>query len=137
MITFSKLEAEYKKTRPQGLPAQYVHSCAARLSYAIFCVDKSFFKDVTAKGGTGAEWYGLPLRASELAIILNRKIGTAVLVKSAADISSPKTKRGIIFFDSIPGYAGTGHISLWNGTKVLDDGNYFGKSPRVYFWSLP
>lgn len=137
MLTFTKVKSKYSKARPKGLPAEHVHSCAARLSYAIYCADESFFKDVTAKGGTGAEWKGLPLRASDLAIILNKKIKKPVLVKAAADISGTKKKHGIIFFDTIPGFAGTGHISLWDGTKVLDDGNYFGKSPRVYFWTLP
>ena len=136
MLTYAMIAKHYSAHPPQGLPTKYKNTCAARVSYALYGADNRFFKDVTAKGGTGAEWFGLPLRASELAIILNKKIRIAERIKSAAEISCPRKRQGIIFFDKIPGYAGTGHISLWTGLKVFDNGDYFGKSPRVYFWVL-
>ena len=106
------------------------NTCAVRLSYALFECDKPYFKGVGARSGT--EWYGLPTRADDMAIILNKKIRPASLVDSIGELSS---KTGIIFFDKIAGWSGgSGHISLWNGDKVVDDGDYFDRSPRVYFW---
>lgn len=137
-LKFNALKNNYSRTAPAGF-AVFANShwgdpspntCAVRLAYAIFLTDGAFFKDVEAQ----AEWYGLPVRANELAHVLTKKLGRAAPVKSAGDISS---KTGIIFFDTIRGYGGSGHISLWDGSKVLDLGNYFGSSPRAYFWLLP
>lgn len=138
MISFATLSNNYGIAAPSGfLGFMQQHgisspnTCAVRLSYAIFLSDSNFFADVKAR--SGVEWYGLPTRANDLAIILNKKIKNAVLVTSEASISG---KTGIIFFDTIVGFGGTGHISLWNGTAVSDNGNYFNNSPRVYFWSM-
>jgi hypothetical protein len=49
---------------------------------------------------------------------------------------SIKNKTGVVFFDTIKDFSGTGHISLWDGKAVLDKGDYFNKSPRVYFFDL-
>lgn len=106
------------------------NTCAVRLAYALWRTDNSFFKDVRAN----AEWYGLPVRANELAHILTKKLGRGQLVGSAGGIAN---RTGIIFFDTIRGYAGSGHISLWDGSQVVDGGDYFSVSPRVYFWLLP
>jgi hypothetical protein len=76
---------------------------------------------------------GLPTRAADLAIVLNRKLGRARQVRRE-DIAGQK---GIIFFDTIRRYSGTGHISLWDGSRVVDRGDYFSVSPRAYFWRLP
>ena len=63
-----------------------------------------------------------------LAIILNQKFGKAV----KTTISSLRQGRtGIVFFDTIPGFDGTGHISLWDGGKVVDAGDYGSVSPRT------
>jgi hypothetical protein len=139
MLKYQSLAANYKTSPPKGF-IQYcrahgatdaINTCGVRLAYAILLCDKDFFKDVTAKSKT--EWYGLPSRASDLAIILNEKVGKPERM-GKADIAG---KKGIVFFDTIPGFGGTGHISLWDGTKVVDGGDYFSVSPRVYFWSLP
>lgn len=120
------------------------NTCAVRLAYALFLGDKEFFRDVTAK--SGIEWHGLPVRADDLAIILNTKLGKAVRYDSPdkskglapTEIAG---KKGILFFDKLEGWdGGTGHISLWDGNRVLDVGDggagYFRRGERLYFWPL-
>jgi len=140
-MNYANLSVKYKKKTkevPKGF-LQFTKShgvdnpntCATRLSFALFEVNKAFFKDVKALSGT--EWYGLPTVASDLAIVLNKKIRKAWRINKKKDISG---KKGIIFFDTVPPYDVSGHISLWDGEKVVDNGDYFSKSPRVYFWEL-
>ena len=140
VMTYKTLSSNYSRKAPQGFrqfaiahgtSPRNVNTCAVRLSYALFLSDKKFFKEVDAN----LEWYGLPTKASELAIVLNEEFGPAKKVIKS-DISGNHHK-GIVFFDTIPGFGGSGHITMWNGSSVLDDGDYFGVSPRVYFWSLP
>lgn len=126
----------------QGVTAP--NTCAVRLAYALFLAEKTFFRDVTAK--SGIEWHGLPVRADDLAIILNQKIVKAVRYASPdpAEGLAPSEiagKKGILFFDKLEGWdGGTGHISLWDGTRVVDvaDGGkaYFRRGERLYFWPL-
>jgi hypothetical protein len=151
MLTYERLSKEYANFDRQEKPPDgfLIHcekkgkvkdpnTCAVRLAYSILLCDKTFFNDVEAK----TEWYGLPTVASQLAVVLNRKIGKAERVGQ----SEVHMRTGIIFFDTIHGYtpsgtaAGSGHISLWNGTAVVDmvrsPRHYFAKSPRAYFWDI-
>ncbi|MEQ8767457.1 MAG: T6SS effector amidase Tae4 family protein [Planctomycetota bacterium] len=107
------------------------NTCAVRLAYALRSARSRFFIGVEAR--SGVEWRDLPTRAADLAIILNRRLGRPTLIRGEADIQG---RRGIVFFDTIVGFSGTGHISLWNGARVADGGSYFRSSPRVYFWPL-
>lgn len=137
-LKYSDIAKNYSRKKPpkgfvefsakNGIPEP--NTCAVRLSYALFKIRKEFFKDVSAK--SGVEWHGLPTRADDLAIILNKKVKKAIRVSN----SSVLGKHGIIFFDKIKGFDGTGHISLWNGTAVVDGGDYFKAADRVYFWEL-
>jgi len=139
MLTYARVAAQYGTDPPKGF-VQYcrahggtndrINTCAVRLAHAIFLCDKNFFKNVVAKSKT--EWYGLPTRASDLAIILNGNIGKAERVRK----SEVAGRKGVIFFDTIPGFQGTGHISLWDGMAVVDKQDYFQASPRAYFWKL-
>ncbi len=126
----------------QGVP--HPNTCAVRLAHALFLQDETFFRDISAK--SEIEWYGLPVRADDLAIILNTKLGKAVRYESPdkSEGLAPTEiagKKGILFFDKLEGWdGGTGHISLWDGTRVLDveDGGagYFRRGERLYFWPL-
>ena len=135
LVPFLNLLNHYSTEAPAGF-RQFAaangvaspNTCAVRLAYALHQVDKNFFKDVKAP----LEWYGLPTRASDLAVVLNRKLFPCTRV------TRPLVggRRGIIFFDTIRGFGGTGHISLWDSDKVVDGGDYFESSPRAYFWQL-
>jgi len=151
-IDYDSLARHYQpKEAPDGFLAfsqkhgvDQPNTCAVRLSYALFLQDKTFFRDVTAK--SGIEWLGLAVRADDLAIILNGKLGKAIRHESPdAAAGAPPVemvgKKGIVFFDKLAGWdGGTGHISLWDGSRVvdLDDGgsDFFRRGERVYFWEL-
>ena len=127
----------YAGGRPPNLDWHSVNTCAVRLSDALTRVDQQFFQGVSA----GAKWHepiksggrNLPMNAGALAVALRHKLGKPIQAHTRSALSG---KKGIIFFDTITGYAGTGHISLWDGNNVVDGGDYFPYSPRVYFWEL-
>jgi hypothetical protein len=144
MLTFKALIAHYgrgqaAKKPPRGFVEWSTrqgnpepNTCAVRLAYAIFKTDKSYFKSKKARR-PWREWLGLPTKADELAVMLTRHEKKPTLVKARKEIAG---KAGIIFFDKITGFGGSGHISLWDGTCVADDGDYFGSSERIYFYEL-
>jgi hypothetical protein len=116
------------------------NTCAIRLSTALHQADGGFFEGIKFPPGYG--WKpivpGVPerevaTRAANLAKIISNKWGQGKLVKDKSEIAG---KHGIIFFDTITGSKVTGHISLWDGAKVVDAGDYFDKSARIYFWEL-
>ena len=146
--TISKNYVEYNAPHkhPPGFKeywAQYgiasPNSCAARIGYAIVLADSQFFRTAKHRSwiASGDSWkspvFGrMPQLAKDLAIILNERIGIAKLAAR-----SPLAERqGILFFDTIRGYVGSGHISLWDRSTVVDGGDYFDRSPRAYFWEL-
>lgn len=113
-------------TRRHGV--QWPNTCAVRLAGALEAADPNFFDGITVR----LQWRGMPTQASALANLITKRFGDAEL----ATENSLQGKKGIIFFDTIEGFAGTGHISLWNFDRVEDGGDYFEDSPRVYFWPL-
>lgn len=127
----------YADGRPANLDWHSVNTCATRLSDAITRVDADFFQGVAA----GPKWHepiktgarDLPMNAGALAGALRHKLGHPILAHSRATLLG---RQGIIFFDTIQGYSGTGHITLWDGRSVVDGGDYFDHSPRVYLWPV-
>lgn len=146
-VTFPPLR--FRETGPE-----YHNTCAVRLADAITRVVPDFFDsfDVATwseKGPTGryipsAEprvgmkfapapvGRRLPIRANEIADCLNGKLDRGQLTNSRAQIMG---RRGIVYFQGIPGYLGSGHISLWDGSEILDRGEYW-DSIRIFFWPL-
>ena len=113
------------------------NTCAIRLSAALHQTDKTFFNDTTVPPGYGWKPIGvdreLATRAASLAKIITQRWGEPKLIKAKTEITG---KRGLLFFDTIRDSKVTGHVSLWDGAKVLDAGDYFEKSARIYFWEL-
>ncbi len=113
------------------------NTCAIRLSAALHKFDPKFFEGIKFPAGYGWKPKGveheLATRAASLAKIIGNRWGPGKLVKEKTEIAG---KRGILFFDTITDSKVTGHVSLWDGDKVVDAGDYFAKSARVYFWEL-
>ena len=113
------------------------NTCAIRLSAALHKNDPSFFDGTTFPPGYG--WKPLDAhrelatRAASLANIITQRWGEPKLIKQKTDIAR---KRGVLLFDTIRDSKVTGHVSLWDGDKVLDAGDYFEKSARIHFWEL-
>jgi hypothetical protein len=155
-LDFGALRQVYASFPPLGFREtgpEYYNTCAVRLADAITRVAPDFFSGghsatwpdnaptgryVPAAGAVGLKFQPappnrkLPVRASEIADILNGKLGMGRVVRTAADVFRD---RGIIFFEGIPGYSGTGHITLWEAGKAADNGEYW-NSRRVVFWRL-
>jgi len=157
-LSFSAVYQEYKRFPPlhfRETGPDYHDTCAVRLADAITRVQSDFFASAKIKTWPEKTPTGhyvpsadpkaglkfepapakrdLPIRAGEIKDYLNGHFRLGQLITSANDISG---QRGIICFDHIPGYAGTGHISLWDGHCVVDGGEYW-DSFRVWFWPVP
>jgi hypothetical protein len=143
-LRYSEIAQHYSLEAPKGFVEFCAannnpkpNTCAIRLSAALHHADNTFFDETTFPAGYGWKPIGvereLATRAASLAKLIAKKWGEGKLVKEKSEIAG---KRGIIFFDTITGSKVTGHISLWNGDKVLDAGEYFEKSARVHFWEL-
>jgi hypothetical protein len=138
--TYDQIKAAYDTKNPpagfKGFTAEHgepePNTCAVRLSYALNSAQADFFNGIAENA---LKWESLITRADHLAIHLNKKLGKATKVTKLTEIAD---KNGIIFFDKISGFSGTGHISLWNGSIVVDtpQNNYFERSDHVWFWPL-
>jgi hypothetical protein len=143
-LRYSELAKHYSLEAPKGFVEFCAannnpkpNTCAIRLSAALHQADNTFFEGIEFPSGYGWKPIGagreLATRAASLAKIIGDKWGQGKLVKDKSEIAG---KHGIIFFDTITGSKVSGHISLWNGDKVLDAGEYFDRSARTYFWEL-
>jgi len=143
-LRYSEIAQHYSLEAPKGFVEFCAannnpkpNTCAIRLSAALYQADKHFFDGIEFPAGYG--WKPifadreLATRAASLAKIIGNKWGAGKLVKDKSELAG---KRGILFFDTITGSKVTGHVSLWDGEKVLDAGDYFDKSARVHFWEL-
>jgi hypothetical protein len=141
---YSEIAQHYRLEAPKGFVEFCAtnnnpkpNTCAIRLSAALHQADGAFFEGTKFPPGYG--WKPitaereLATRAASLAKVISNKWGQGKLVKEKSEIAG---KRGIVFFDTITESKVTGHISLWDGAKVVDAGDYFDKSARVYFWEL-
>jgi hypothetical protein len=156
-LDFASVRRVYATFPPLGFREtgpEYHNTCAVRLADAITRVVPDFFSDSSAAtwpdphptgryvsgrdSAVGVQFQTapqnrkLPIRANELAAALDLKLGTAQAVYTKSQIVS---QLGIVFFDGIPGYAGSGHISLWDGQGVADRHEYW-DSRHIRFWSL-
>ncbi|HEX7861110.1 MAG TPA: T6SS effector amidase Tae4 family protein [Verrucomicrobiae bacterium] len=113
------------------------NTCAIRLSVALHKTDPKFFDGVTFPAGYGWKPIDadreLATRAASLSKIIIKNWGEPKLIKEKSEIAG---QRGLLFFDTIRDSKVTGHVSLWDGNKVLDGGDYFEKSTRIHFWPL-
>jgi hypothetical protein len=155
-FTFSALLSEYKTFPPLGFRETgryYKDTCAVRLADAITRIHPDFFRGTDAEkwtdrrstgryvanpGGVNLKFQeappnrSLPIRAGQLAEILNQRIARGQVVLTAAEINA---KQGIVFFEGIPGYNGSGHITLWDYRGPADGGQHW-NARRVVFWQL-
>jgi hypothetical protein len=150
MLDFKKVMKFYGngETVPQGYldysarnGVTSPNTCAIRLSYAIWQADGRFFRDKAARR-PWREWFGFPIHADELAIMLTRHEMRPRQIYLRSEIAE---KTGIIFLDKLTGWnadnasgtRATGHIGIWNGKKIVDEpggANWFERAERIYFY---
>lgn len=107
--------------------------CALRLSQALKGVGFELGADFTANKCR----HNYARGASDLGAYLRRKWGDRDLGFEAPG-SLPATlrgKKGIILFESIPGFDGQGHIDTFDGT-VGSTGTYW-NAEIIWYWQLP
>ena len=141
---YSELSQNYSLEPPKGFVEFCAahnnpkpNTCAIRLSVALHKTDPKFFDGVTFPPGYG--WKPLDTdrelatRAASLSKIIIKNWGEPKIITVKSEIAG---KRGLLFFDTIRDSKVTGHVSLWDGDKVVDAGDYFEKSTRIHFWEL-
>lgn len=110
-----------------------VNHCALRMSIALAGAGFTLGSDFTANKCR----HNLARGASDLAAYLQTKWGNRDLGFSSPG-SLPSTlsgKNGVIFFETIPGFSGQGHIDVFDGT-VGKTGTYW-NAAVIWFWKLP
>ncbi len=156
-LIFEKVYQHYKTFPPllfKETGPNYKNTCAVRLADAITRVVPDFFESskleswhdkiptghyvpsenplVRLKFQSVSSNRDLPIRAGDIADYLEKRLGAGIIVSSKQFI---ERKKGIIFFKWIPGYGGTGHITLWDQDHCVDGGEYW-ESKQVKFWKL-
>jgi hypothetical protein len=158
-LLYASVEEHYKKFPPLGFREtgpEYFNTCAVRLADALTRVQPTVFAGtkrvatwpekhptghyvrsgdsaVSLKFEAAPQNRRLPIRAGDLKVLLEEVLGDGAVVTSPSTIAG---KKGIICFEHIPGYGGTGHISLWDGGKVVDGVAPWRAKP-ISFWGLP
>lgn len=113
----------------------FKNCCAIRMSYAFNAsgveIPKSTY-GATSSGRDG-KWY--LYRVGDMENFVKAKIGgTPITGTTAKDFAG---KKGVIFFSGCNWGDATGHVDLFDGTKVMsDDGNYFGTCSTVKLYVM-
>ena len=106
-----------------------------RLSSALITENPAFKKIFASSLGNICGPHGNKQGAQDLASVLKTAFGGIdQSPKKAKEISG---KKGIVCFLGIIGYAGQGHITLWEDHECVDQSDYWGHSPLIWFWKLP
>ncbi len=115
----------------------YANTCAIRMSRALNYTGHPIPAREGLYAVKGADGKRYALRMKELTEYLQVLWGAPqVRVKSPnGDQSKFDGKKGVISFLGIPGYAGGGHIDLWDGAGT-SQGAYFDSS-EVLLWESP
>lgn len=113
----------------------FTNGCAIRMSYAFNYsgveIPKSGY-GATSSGRDG-KWY--LYRVADMINFVKAKIGGTPLVGTAA--ADFKGKKGVIIFSGCGWTDATGHVDLFDGTKVMsDNGNYFGTCSKAELYVI-
>lgn len=116
------------------------NSCAIRMSrafnYGAFHIPR--IDGLSVVSGEDKLWYAYRVR--EVMSWLKRLWGRPqVVINYATRIGVPEAllgKKGILAVE-VPFSDATGHITLWNGEKCIDDSDYFDMATRVSLWEIP
>ncbi|MDF0495737.1 T6SS effector amidase Tae4 family protein [Bradyrhizobium yuanmingense] len=137
--TYKKLRGVYN-TDPKKIHAcsmQFPKTCAIRMSEALAQVVTGI-KDKFKTGGVNLCPHDYVRGAEDLAGVLRKaEVFGAYDYGFSNPGSAPSSLNGIqglIAYINIPGFAGQGHIDLWDGTAPAGDA-YWNADP-VWFWKL-
>lgn len=152
-ITFNTLKANYPdgKTTPEQIKTKVggkvnagwiTNTCVIKLSMAFngtqFAIP-NHFPGLLTVSGADKKWYAL--RVKEFRKYLENKFGKPDLVhKNVRKLSAVPTdfigKTGIIAFEVAGWSDASGHFTLWNGHRCLDNSDYWGNSHEVVLWEV-
>lgn len=116
------------------------NSCAIRLSralnYGAFHIP--YISGLSVVSGEDKLWYAYRVR--EVTAWLKRLWGRPqVVLKYANRLGAPEAllgKKGILVVE-VPFSDATGHMTLWDGQRCIDDSDYFDLATQVMLWEVP
>jgi len=106
-----------------------------KTSSALIAANPAFKKLFASSPGNICGPHGNKRGAQDLAAVLKTAFGG--IDQSPNSASELNGKKGIICFMGITDFAGQGHITLWDKTYSVDEGEYWGVSSPIWFWRLP
>lgn len=108
-------------------------TCAIRLSMALYLaglrpprVVNSWLYTVTNESGDVIDRVYLPSLAADFA--------SGMIIADGQEITERPTDQGVIYFGGGLRSA-SGHVTLWDGTRALDNGEYWNQPTKV-FWPM-
>lgn len=139
--TFSQLDKNYNTN------SKYIHTCtmsfkntsAIRMCEALVKTDIRFLDEFKISTKNKCP-HGYIIGAADLAYLLSQPQLLGVRSynwNSQSNGNAPKEalgKHGIICYMDIPGYAGQGHIDLWNNNSPV--GDEFWEAKSIWMWTL-
>ncbi len=133
---FTTLKGNYRDDA-HSCSMYFPNTCAIRMSEALVRTDESFLAVFKASGRNLCP-HGYMRGAQDLASALEKSSG---LGRHRAGWSNPGSapkdimgRRGVICYMRIPGFAGQGHIDLWDGNGPV--GQDYWDSQTIWLWSL-
>lgn len=138
---FSQLDKNYNTNSKyiHSCTMQFTHTSAIRMCEALAATDKIFL-DEFLKSTKSKCPHGYITSAIDLVSILSQPHLLGVKTHSwasQANGNAPTTahgKHGIISYMDIPGYAGDGHIDLWENKSPV--GDEFWEARSIWLWTL-
>jgi hypothetical protein len=73
-----------------------------------------------------------PVRAADYLIFLVE--GELLVGTPKQKVSAISRRKGIVYFGGFPGYSG--HLTLWNGTRLHFQGENYWNQNTVIFWPM-
>lgn len=119
------------------------NTCVIRISRAFNYSGhrlKNRLRGLSTISGDDGLWYAYRVR--EFVEYLTRNFGPPdfSVSRKAGDASIPKAffgKQGIIVFEVDSWSDATGHMTLWNGQRCVDNDCYWHRSKKIRIWIVP
>lgn len=138
---FSVLKSNYRTLSHQihVCSMHFPNTCAIRMSEALVKTNKAFL-DAFKNSGKNVCPHGYMRGAQDLGAVLNspqvfgmRSHGWAGQPDGTAPANIRGVK-GIVCYMNIPGFAGQGHIDLWDGNSPV--GTAYWNAKTIWMWRL-
>jgi hypothetical protein len=126
-----KVDFNFNKSRD----VRFKNACAVRMSYSLnqSGVKIPYIASKTISG-ENRNWY--IFRVKDIIDFLKLKLGDPDLSINQPSMEKLAHYKGILVVEVTGWSNASGHTTIWNGSRCLDEKCYFEKAKRAYLWKL-